>query len=135
MVQIVFSSLVSENPVPLSSIPDSRGQLHKKLKAKVMLSFTADEVDEITIKEGDIVDVITMETEQDGWWLVCYGDQEGLAPSNYLSLIPPATISNIKGMVKKILLSILDCFKHEMSGFICSWFHFFITLIISLLHS
>ena len=67
-----------------------------------MFSYTANEDDEVTIKEDDIVDVITMETGQDGWWLVRYGDQEGLAPSNYLSLIP--TVSNIKGMMKKILL-------------------------------
>ena len=69
-----------------------------------MFSYTADKDDEITIKEGDIVDVITMETEQDEQWLVCYGDQKGLAPSNYLSLIPPVPI---KGMMK-ILLSILN---------------------------
>ena len=76
-----------------------------------MFSYTANEDDEITIKEDDIVDVITMETREDGWWLVNYGDQEGLAPSNYLSLIPP--VPNIKGMMKKILLSMLDYFKHD----------------------
>ena len=53
-----------------------------------MFSYSPHQDDEIAIKEDDIVDVITMETEQDGWWLVCYGDQKGLAPSNYLSLIP-----------------------------------------------
>ena len=79
-----------------------------------MFSYTVDKDDEITIKEGDIVDVINMETDQDGWWLIRYGDQKGLAPSNYLSLIPSVPIPNIKGMMKKILLSILDCFKHEM---------------------
>ena len=87
-----------------------------------MFSYNANEDDEITIKESDIVDVITMETEQDGWWLVHYGDQEGLAPSNYLSLIPSAPTSNIKGMMKKVLLSILDYFKHEMRGFVVAGF-------------
>ena len=81
-----------------------------------MFSYIADQDDEINIKEGDSVDVITMETE-DGWWLVCYGDQEGLAPSNYLSLIPPPPLSNIKGMMKKFSLSILDSFKHDLRGF------------------
>ena len=60
----------------------------------MLFSCTANEDHEITIKKGDIVDVITMETEQDGWWLVHYGDQEGLAPSKFLSLISP-------GMMKK----------------------------------
>ena len=78
------------------------GSPHDQLKAKVMFSYTASEDDEITIKEGDIVDVITMETGH-GWWLVRYGIQEGLAPSNYLSLIPllsPSLTSNIRGMMK-----------------------------------
>ena len=126
-----FHFLVLDKPVPLSSMPDSRGQLQQevnKLKAKVLFSYTADKDDEITIKEGDIVDVITMETEEDGWWLVHYRDQKGLAPSNYLSLIPSSPLSNIKGMMKKISLSILDYFKHCL----CSYF---ITLIMSLLYS
>ena len=94
-----FCFLVLEKPVPLSSLPNSRGHLNKKLKAKVLFSCTANEDDEITIKEGDIVDVITMETEYDGWWLVHCGDQEGLASSKYLSLIPLAPKSTIKGMI------------------------------------
>ena len=79
------------------------GSPHDQLKAKVMFSYTASQDDEITIKEGHIVDVITMETGQDGWWLVRYGIQEGLAPSNYLSLIQllsPSLISNIRGIMK-----------------------------------
>ena len=60
-----------------------------------MFSYTADQVDEITIKEGDIVDVITMETERSGWWLIRYGIQEGLAPSKFLYLIPSALPSLI----------------------------------------
>ena len=65
-----------------------------------MSFYTADQDDEITIKEGDIVDVITMETERNGWWLIRYGIQEGLAPSKFLHLIPsalPSSIYNIKG--------------------------------------
>ena len=94
------------------------------LKAKVLFSCTANGDDEITLKKGDIVDVITMETEYDGWWLVHYGEQEGLASSKYLSLIPPAPMSSIKGMIMKFLLSILDCFKHDMRGFTIVGFTF-----------
>ena len=97
-----------------------------------MFSYTANEDDEITIKEDDIVDVITMETGQDGRWLARYDDQEGLAPSNYLSLIPP--LPNIKGMMKKILLSMIDYFKYNQRVQ-NSWFNYFIELIISLLYS
>ena len=70
------------------------------MQAKVVFSYTAEKDEEIT-KEGDIVDVITMETKQDGWWLVRYGIQEGLAPNMFLSIIPtalPTLTSNLKGM-------------------------------------
>ena len=86
------------------------------LKAKVLFSCTANEDNEITTNKGDIVDVITMETEHDGWWLVRYGDQEGLASSNSPSLILPVPMSNIKGMMKKVLISILNYYKHDLKG-------------------
>lgn len=89
--------LAPERPGPP---PSSGGQSQKNLKAKAMFPYIADQEDEITIKEGDIVDVISRETEQDGWWLVRLGNNEGLVPDNFLSLIqsgPPST-SNINGM-------------------------------------
>ena len=52
-----------------------------------MFPYIADQEDEITVKEGDIVDVITMATGNDGWWLVQLDNNEGLAPVNFLSLI------------------------------------------------
>ena len=71
-----------------------------------MFSYTASQDNEITIKKDDIVDVITMETGQDGWWLVRYSIQEGLAPSNYLSLIQSeqsSLTSNFRGIIKIFL--------------------------------
>ena len=52
-----------------------------------MFPYIADQEDEITLKEGDIVDVITMATGNDGWWLVRLDNNEGLAPDNFLSFI------------------------------------------------
>lgn len=83
---------------------------HDQLKAKVIFSYTANQDDEITIKEGGIVDVITTETLEDGWWLVRYGSHEGLIPSNYLSLIQsvlPSLPSNITGIIKYFLHNII----------------------------
>ena len=97
--------LVPGKPSHLSSF-DLMDSPHNQLKAKVMFSYTASQDDEITIKEGDIVDVITMETGQDGWWMVRYDIQEGLAPSNYLSLIQSvqsSLASNIRGIIKIFL--------------------------------
>ena len=53
-----------------------------------MFSYNADQDDEITIKEGDIVEIISMNTEQDGWWKIRLGQQEGFVPDNFLSLLP-----------------------------------------------
>ena len=69
-----------------------------------MFSYIAEQDDKITIEESDIDDVVTIETEEDGWLLVQYGIQEGLAPwpSNYLFLIPSSLLSipsNIKGII------------------------------------
>ena len=101
-----LNSLVPEKPIHLSTSFDLMGSPHNQLKAKVMFSYTASQDDEITIKEGDIVDVITMETGQDGWWMVLFDIQKGLAPSNYLSLIhsvQSSLASNIRGIIKIFL--------------------------------
>lgn len=89
--------LAPERPAPPLS---SGGQSQKHLKAKVMFPYNADQEDEITIKEGEIVDVISMETEQDGWWLVRLGNNQGLVPDNFLSLIQsaPDSTSNLNGI-------------------------------------
>ena len=59
-----------------------------------MFPYIANQEDEITIKKGDIVDIITMETGQDGWWLVRLERNEGLVPDNFLSLIQSAPSSH-----------------------------------------
>ncbi len=53
-------------------------------KAKVMFDYKATQDDEITVLEGDIVDIISMNTDQDGWWLIKKGSHEGFVPDNFL---------------------------------------------------
>ena len=102
-----LNSLVPEKPSHLSSF-DLMDSPHNQLKAKVMFSYTASQDDEITIKEGDIVDVITMETGQDGWWMVRYDIQEGLAPSSYLS-----PIQSVQSSFDSIIRGIIKIFLHN----------------------
>ena len=52
-----------------------------------MFSYVADQEDEVTIKDGDIVDVLEQDTGQDGWWRIRAGGNEGLVPDNFLELI------------------------------------------------
>ena len=52
-----------------------------------MFNYEAVQDDEVTVKKGDIVDILEQETGQDGWWKIRCGDKEGLVPNNYLELI------------------------------------------------
>ena len=52
-----------------------------------MYNYEAEQDDEVTVKKGDIVDILEQETGQYGWWKVRCGDKEGLVPNNYLELI------------------------------------------------
>ena len=99
-IKITIRFLIPEKPIHSSSSFDSRDQHDDQIKAKVMFSYTAEKDDEITIKKGGIVDVITMETGKDGWWFVRYGNEEGFAPSRLLSMTTSALLSlttDIKG--------------------------------------
>ena len=52
-----------------------------------MYNYEAEQDDEVTVKKGDIVDILEQETGQYGWWKVRCEDREGLVPNNYLELI------------------------------------------------
>lgn len=74
---------ISQGPPIHTTRPPGRSEQ----KAKVMFSYLADQEDEVTIKDGDIVDVLEQDTGQDGWWRIRAGDKEGLVPDNFLELI------------------------------------------------
>lgn len=78
-------------PPPVSTAQEPQPQ-----KAKVMFSYNADQDDEVSVVEGDVVDVIAMQTDQDGWWKVKAGGKVGFVPDNFLSLMPSSTTSNGK---------------------------------------
>ena len=39
-------------------------------QAKVIFDYEADNEDELTIKVGQLVDIVSKDTDQDGWWEV-----------------------------------------------------------------
>ena len=49
-------------------------------KVKALFNFNARREDELTLKEGDIVDVYRK--VDDGWWMGQVGDRVGYFPSN-----------------------------------------------------
>lgn len=78
-------------PPPVSTAQEPQPQ-----KAKVMFSYNADQDDEVSVVEGDVVDVIAMQTDQDGWWKVKAGGKVGFVPDNFLSLMQSSATSNGK---------------------------------------
>lgn len=51
-----------------------------------MFTYTASEDDEITVNEGETVEIVSQTTGQDGWWKVKKGPHEGLVPDNFLEI-------------------------------------------------
>ena len=44
-------------------------------KAKVTFEYEADNPDELTIKVGEIVEIVNKNTDNDGWWEVSWDDR------------------------------------------------------------
>lgn len=52
-----------------------------------MFSYNADQDDEVSVTEGETVDIISIKTDQDGWWKIRASGKIGLVPDNFLSAI------------------------------------------------
>lgn len=55
----IFSTGSSDVSVPLRE------------KAIVNIAYQAVDHDEISVQEGDVVEVVSKTTEEEGWWKVC----------------------------------------------------------------
>lgn len=81
-------SNIPSGPPPGPSPGPSSGGLRR---AKVMFKYDADNPDEVSVKEGDVVEVLQFEDEtgQEGWWSVRTKDNVvGLVPDNFVELLP-----------------------------------------------
>lgn len=61
----------------------------KKSMARVTFDYDAENSDELTLKEGDMVEVL--DQEEEGWWKGELYGKVGLFPSNFVELVkgPP----------------------------------------------
>ncbi|RWS23552.1 hypothetical protein B4U80_03872, partial [Leptotrombidium deliense] len=62
-------------------------------QAKVLFAYEAQNDDELTIKEGDIITIISKEIEDLGWWKGKLNGLIGVFPDNFVELIKPSTIN------------------------------------------
>ncbi|XP_036395139.1 SH3 domain-containing protein 21 [Megalops cyprinoides] len=58
---------------------------------QVMFDYTAVTDDELNLKKGDVVTIITKETEDEGWWEGELNGQRGFFPDNFVMVIPTDT--------------------------------------------
>ena len=61
----------SSPPFTLSEKPPSKPPEKQVERAKVLFDYTAEQPDELTIKVGEILEVVSKDLDgQDGWWEV-----------------------------------------------------------------
>ncbi|GAA6218610.1 CD2-associated protein isoform X3 [Lates japonicus] len=57
---------------------------------KVTFSFEATNEDELSLKEGDLIHILSKDTGEPGWWRGEIGGKEGVFPDNFVSMISEA---------------------------------------------
>uniref|UniRef100_A0A3Q3DDE5 Osteoclast-stimulating factor 1 n=1 Tax=Hippocampus comes TaxID=109280 RepID=A0A3Q3DDE5_HIPCM len=77
----------ASSPAPdnMKSDPDSRGKGREL--CKVLFPYEAQNEDELTIKEGEIIAIITKECADTGWWMGEVGGRQGVFPDNFVKLL------------------------------------------------
>ncbi|XP_064429922.1 SH3 domain-containing kinase-binding protein 1 isoform X4 [Mirounga angustirostris] len=79
---------------PATATPDpSKPEMDSRTKAKdyckVIFPYEAQNDDELTIKEGDIVTLINKDCIDVGWWEGELNGRRGVFPDNFVKLLPP----------------------------------------------
>uniref|UniRef100_A0A3Q3VR96 Osteoclast-stimulating factor 1 n=1 Tax=Mola mola TaxID=94237 RepID=A0A3Q3VR96_MOLML len=64
---------------------DSRAKGREQ--CKVLFPYEAQNEDELSIKEGDIVNIITKDCADAGWWMGEVGGRQGVFPDNFVKLL------------------------------------------------
>ncbi|XP_049528384.1 SH3 domain-containing kinase-binding protein 1 isoform X2 [Dermacentor silvarum] len=91
-----FKSLEALGPLkkPAPPVPSDTSTEAPKLppkpvreQAKVLYAYEAQNDDELTIKEGDVITVLTKEVEDKGWWKGELNGRVGVFPDNFVKLI------------------------------------------------
>ncbi|XP_046848947.1 CD2-associated protein-like isoform X1 [Xenia sp. Carnegie-2017] len=84
-----LDNIVPEPQLPTNPMSD------KSSRAKVTFDYDAENDDELTLKEGDIVKVL--DQEEEGWWKGELKGKIGVFPSNFVELIhgpPPGPVES-----------------------------------------
>ncbi|KAJ0059825.1 hypothetical protein NL108_013663, partial [Boleophthalmus pectinirostris] len=58
-------------------------------QCKVLFPYEAQNEDELSIKEGEVINIITKECADAGWWMGEIGGRQGVFPDNFVKLLVP----------------------------------------------
>ncbi|XP_073344387.1 SH3 domain-containing kinase-binding protein 1 isoform X2 [Pagrus major] len=75
----------SVTPEAMKTEPDSKAKGREQ--CKVLFPYEAQNEDELSIKEGEIVNIITKECADAGWWMGEIGGRQGVFPDNFVKLL------------------------------------------------
>ncbi|KAM6900254.1 SH3 domain-containing kinase-binding protein 1-like isoform 2-T2 [Xenentodon cancila] len=63
------------------------GKAKGREQCKVLFPYEAQNEDELTLKEGDIINIITKDCADAGWWMGEIGGRQGVFPDNFVKLL------------------------------------------------
>uniref|UniRef100_A0A8C2GHI5 Osteoclast-stimulating factor 1 n=1 Tax=Cyprinus carpio TaxID=7962 RepID=A0A8C2GHI5_CYPCA len=81
-------------PTPLSTPEPPKGEKEAESKRKVkeyckaIFPFESTNQDELDLKEGDIIHILSKDTGEPGWWRGEINGKEGVFPDNFVALLP-----------------------------------------------
>ncbi|XP_048191963.1 SH3 domain-containing kinase-binding protein 1 isoform X2 [Perognathus longimembris pacificus] len=79
-------------PPPVATLDPSKSEMDSKTKTKdyckVIFPYEAQNDDELTIKEGDILTLINKDCIDAGWWEGELNGRRGVFPDNFVKLLP-----------------------------------------------
>ncbi|KAG7259451.1 hypothetical protein CRUP_030266, partial [Coryphaenoides rupestris] len=71
---------------PPAATPDSRAPEY----CKVTFTFDSTHEDELSLKEGDVIHVLSKDTGEPGWWRGRINGREGVFPDNFVTMVTEA---------------------------------------------
>ncbi|KAG7524931.1 SH3 domain-containing kinase-binding protein 1 isoform X1 [Solea senegalensis] len=96
-------------PETMKTEPDSKTKGREQ--CKVLFPYEAQNEDELSIKEGEIINIITKECADAGWWMGEIGGRQGVFPDNFVKLLevekerpkkpPPPSAPSAKHVTEK----------------------------------
>uniref|UniRef100_A0A8C7WYN4 Osteoclast-stimulating factor 1 n=1 Tax=Oryzias sinensis TaxID=183150 RepID=A0A8C7WYN4_9TELE len=111
------SSVATET---MKTEPESKSKGREQ--CKVLFPYEAQNEDELTLKEGDIINIITKDCADAGWWMGEFGGRQGVFPDNFVKLIEAEKEVLVAFKAPKKALLPLKAWKPSWVNFFCFLF-------------